>query len=91
MCSSSSFWWGYANPGEKYSFGKDGEPEWLTRQYAAAERKPLRFWIDIGLLEVGSIPQSPHVDHIACTRHFRDVLTAKEYPHVTYVETQGGH
>jgi enterochelin esterase family protein len=91
MCSSSSFWWGYANPGAQFSFGRDGEPEWLTRQYAAAEVKPLRFWIDIGKLEGGAIPQAPHVDHVGANRHFRTVLEARGYDDVTYVETPGGH
>jgi enterochelin esterase family protein len=91
MCSSSSFWWGYANPGAEFSFGRDGEPEWLARQYAAAEVKPLRFWIDIGRLEVGSVPQAPHTSHIGANRHFRTVLEARGYDDVTYVETPGGH
>jgi enterochelin esterase family protein len=91
MCSSSSFWWGYASPGAEFSFGKDGEPEWLTRQYAEAEVKPLRFWIDIGKLEGGAIAQAPHVDHVGANRHFRTVLQARGYDDVTYVETPGGH
>jgi enterochelin esterase family protein len=91
MCSSSSFWWGLATPGQKYSFGRDGEPEWLTRQYAGADVKPLRFWIDVGALEGGPILQAPHVDHVGANRHFRTVLQARGYDDVTYVETPGGH
>jgi enterochelin esterase family protein len=90
LSMSGSYWWGQANPGAKYSYGRDGEPEWLTRQYAAAERKPIRFWVDIGLLEFGSNPNSPGIEHVGSNRHFRNVLQAKGYD-VTYLESPGGH
>ncbi len=85
---SGSFWWGYtAEPG---GWGKDGEPEWLTRAYAAAPRVPARFWIDVGRLETGPSPMAPGIDQRAANRHMRTVLIAKGNE-VTYHEAPGGH
>lgn len=85
---SGSHWWGFrAEPG---GWGRDSEPEWLTRQYAAAPRKPVRFWIDVGLLETGVLPLSPGIDHRAASRHLRTVLIAKGND-VTFHEAPGGH
>jgi enterochelin esterase-like enzyme len=81
LSSSGSFWWGLA---------RDGEPEWLTRQYALADCKPIRFWLDVGILERTPIPQAPGVDQVSSNRHLRTVLKAKGYD-VTYYESPGGH
>jgi enterochelin esterase-like enzyme len=86
LSCSGSHWWGYAGGG----WGKDGEPEWLTRQYAEAPLLPLRFWVDVGSLETGSSPLSPGVDQRAANRHLRTVLRAKGY-RVDYHEAPGGH
>jgi enterochelin esterase family protein len=85
---SGSHWWGFLPTPE--GWGKDGEPEWLTRQYAAAPPAPVRFWIDAGRLETGASPLSPGVDQRAANRHLRTVLQAKGYD-VTYHEAPGGH
>jgi enterochelin esterase family protein len=91
LSCSGSFWWGLANdPSEPFRWGCDGEPEWLTRQYALAERKPLRFWMDVGVLERGQLPYAPGVDQVSVNRHMRTVLQAKGYD-VTYYEAPGGH
>jgi enterochelin esterase-like enzyme len=67
----------------------DGEPEWLARQLAARPRLPIAFYQDIGLLE--ELPFAPRVPSgLMANRHFRDVLTARDYP-LTYVEFMGGH
>lgn len=79
LSSSGSFWWGVT---------ADGEPEWLTRQYAAVVRKPIRFWVDVGLLELDQ--GHPLAAGIDPNRHFRTVLRAKGYD-VTYHEAPGGH
>ncbi len=85
---SGSHWWGYLpEPG---GWGRDGEPEWLTRQIAAAPPAPTRFWIDVGRLETGASPLSPGVDQRAANRHLRTVLVAKGHD-VTYYEAPGGH
>jgi enterochelin esterase family protein len=88
LSCSGSHWWGYlaSVPG----WGKDSEPEWLTREYAAAPLLPLRFWLDVGSLETGVSPLSPGIDQRAANRHLRTVLRAKGYP-VTYHEAPGGH
>lgn len=86
LSCSGSHWWGYDGTG----WGKDSEPEWLTRQYADAPLLPLRFWVDVGTLETGSSPLSPGVDQRAANRHLRTVLRAKGYP-VDYHEAPGGH
>lgn len=33
----------------------DPEPEWLARQFARMSRLPLRFYMDVGLLENGAV------------------------------------
>lgn len=86
LSCSGSHWWGYDGTG----WGKDSEPEWLTRQYADAPLLPLRFWVDVGTLETGTSPLSPGVDQRAANRHLRTVLRAKGYP-VDYHEAPGGH
>lgn len=88
---SASLWWGLASEADGPSCGRDHEPEWLTRQYAQAERKPIRFWIDVGRLETGPIPQAPGVEMFATSRHFRTVLHAKGYEIVGYREQAGAH
>ncbi|TWP44988.1 DUF3327 domain-containing protein [Lentzea tibetensis] len=82
ISTSGSHWWGKQ---------VDGEPEWLTRQIAAAPKKPLRFWVDVGDLETGvSDDYAPGVDQRAANRHLRTVLQAKGYD-VAYHEAPGGH
>lgn len=85
---SGSYWWGY-RPAPQ-GWGKDDEPEWLTRQYAEAPLRPVRFWIDVGRLETGASPLAPGIDQRAANRHLRTVLRAKGYD-VTYHEAPGGH
>jgi enterochelin esterase-like enzyme len=60
----------------------DAEPEWLTRQVAAAPKLPLRFYLEVGLME-GSAQD-------AANRHMRDVLRDKSYS-IGYSEYDGGH
>jgi enterochelin esterase-like enzyme len=91
LSCSGAHWWGYtSDPEAQTAWGKDSEPEWLTRQYAAAPRKPIRFWIDVGCLEQGVIPMAPGIDQRAANRHLRTVLQAKGYE-VFYYEAPGGH
>jgi enterochelin esterase-like enzyme len=65
------------------------EDEWLTCQYALAERAALRFYLDVGLLETWPSPQGGP-NWLLANRHMRTVLQAKVYP-VTYAEFNGGH
>jgi enterochelin esterase family protein len=68
-----------------------GETElmWLPRQYANADRLPLRFYLDVGLLEK-TVAVGPGVTVGAGVEQMRDVLAAKGYP-VHYAEFSGGH
>lgn len=75
---SGSFWWSPKN---------DKEPEWLSRTYANSAKKPVRFYLEAGLFEVSRAWQ---VSILESTRHFRDVLHAKEYD-VIYKESYSGH
>ncbi len=71
---SGSFWW--KPEGEK-------ESEWLIHQLEASSRLPLRFYLEVGLMESYSM-------QIAANQHMRDVLNEKGYP-VKYFEYDGGH
>ncbi|MFC5662240.1 enterochelin esterase [Kitasatospora misakiensis] len=74
LSQSGSFWW---PDGTEF----DGGGEWLTRQFAAAERRPARFWVEVGLQEWMLLAQN---------RHLRDVLIARGYD-LAYREFNGGH
>jgi enterochelin esterase-like enzyme len=67
----------------------DVEDEWLTRQIATTERRPVRWWMNVGLLE-----RHPDADEqvtmLSSSRHLRTVLAAKGYE-VQYSEYSGGH
>ena len=71
---SGSFWW--KPDGEQ-------EGEWLTRLVNSSPKRPLRFYLEVGLME--SYPVQ-----VETNRHMRDALTAKGYP-VGYLEYDGGH
>jgi enterochelin esterase family protein len=88
LSQSGTFWW---YPG--FTFWSkpvdQNEGEWLARQFMAAPRLSLRFYLDVGLLERGSdLINLP--DQVDATRHMRDSLQAKGYM-VRYAEFYGGH
>ena len=72
---SGSFWWPRPDAPED-------ENEWVARQYAIGERRPVRFYLEIGLQEGTSM--------VPTSRHLRDVLQAKGNE-VHYREYNGGH
>jgi enterochelin esterase family protein len=80
LSQSGSYWWG----GESL-----GTHAWLTREYEARERLPVRWYMDVGLLEdmrrSGDVPVM-----LDANRELRDVLQAKGYD-VRYSEYNGGH
>jgi enterochelin esterase family protein len=88
LSCSGSFWWGYR--ADDSGWGRDGEPEWLTRQIAERPPRDVEFWASVGSLETGASPLSPGVDQRAANRHLRDVLRAGGCA-VTLVEEPGGH
>jgi enterochelin esterase family protein len=83
ISQSGSYWW---SPNTNSSFlAHEVEGEWLTRQYAEAGKKTIRFFLEVGLNEGGKPTM------VIVNRHFRDVLIAKGYEIVKYDEFNGGH
>ncbi len=77
LSQSGSYWWSPA--GE--------EDQWLTRQFAAVRKLPVRFFLGAGQFESGRGSQ-PGI--LETNRHLRDVLRAKGY-WVEHREVAGGH
>jgi enterochelin esterase-like enzyme len=84
LSQSGSFWFN-SSVGSGYAATYDTETGWLTRQFIASPRLPLRFYLEVGLFEQGAVHNM-----VLENRRFRDVLEAKGYP-VTYSEYLGGH
>ena len=59
------------------------QPEWLIEQYEQSPRLPVRFWMEIGLMEPSKLMIEPN-------RRMKALLEAKGYD-VTYSEPSGGH
>ncbi|MEO3754696.1 enterochelin esterase [Streptomyces sp. B6B3] len=79
ISQSGSFWW----PGKG---APDLADEWLTEQFRNNDRRPIRFSMDIGSLELAIMEYDPMTTH----RNARDVLLEKGYE-VDYSEYTGGH
>jgi len=83
LSQAASLWWG---PGYRIDVPRSEggyTPEWLIDRFAESARLPLRFWLEIGLLEHPSLMLEPN-------RRMKAVLEAKGYD-VTYREFCGGH
>jgi len=78
LSQSGAFWWKPEG---------DPEDEWLVRQFAVGPTLPLRFYLDVGLLENKT---DTCLSQLAVNRHLRNVLHAKGYS-VSYAEFSGGH
>jgi enterochelin esterase family protein len=65
------------------------EPLGLARDYAAAPRLPLQFYLDVGVLETQAPPWGGP-DPLSANRQLRALLAGKGYP-VHYSEFSGGH
>jgi enterochelin esterase-like enzyme len=81
LSQSGSFWW---KPEDATEY------EWLTRQFAVTDRLPLRFYMDVGLLESIAFPGDGCPSPLVASRHMRNVLQARGYT-LTYAEYNGGH
>jgi enterochelin esterase-like enzyme len=68
---------------------EETEPHWLTRQLVASPKLPIRFWLQVGNLEVAQMLDGGP-SQLAANQHLRDVLQAKGYE-VGYHEYSGGH
>lgn len=75
-----------------YIWSPEGEqePEWLPRQFAETERRPIRLFLAAGLLETAISPRNEGIYPLAASRHMRNVLRAKGYDH-RYREFYGVH
>lgn len=80
LSQSGSFWW---KP------DGDEEHEWLTKEFVTSAKLPVRFYLDVGLMERGPTPDNGP-DMVTVNRHMRDVLQAKGYE-LHYAEFNGGH
>lgn len=78
ISQSGSYWW----PGKVEGM----EEDWLIERYKEHPKLPIKFALNIGCLETGSLDYDPMTAH----RRFRDVLLAKGYT-VDYEEYIGGH
>jgi enterochelin esterase-like enzyme len=83
ISQAASLWWG---PGFRMDVPRSAggyEPEWLIAQYRASPRLPVRFWMEIGLMEDPALMIEPN-------RRMKALLDEKGYD-VTYSEPCGGH
>ena len=81
LSQSGAFW-----PGKTRD---DPQHEWVIRQYESSPKRPIRFVLQAGVLEIVNTPlNGPPI--LSSNRHLRDVLQAKGYE-VYYSETAGGH
>jgi enterochelin esterase family protein len=67
----------------------DPKHHWLARQLAAVPKVPVRFWLQVGNLEVAQMSDRGPTQ-LASNLHFRDTLQARGY-FVSYQEYSGGH
>lgn len=81
LSQSGSFWWKPDN---------EEEYEWLTRQFVVSPKLPIRFYLQIGLLENLSTARPDSPTMLVANRHLRDVLQIKGYS-VHLQEISGGH
>jgi enterochelin esterase-like enzyme len=74
-----------------FGWGAEGgrEHEWLTNRIEERGRRPVRFWLTIGLLEDSERPGGGP-SGLESNRRLRDVLLGKGYV-VDYSEYAGGH
>jgi enterochelin esterase family protein len=91
LAQSGGFSWFPPRTGEDLiarlrTYDPDDEPNWLTRQFIASPRLPIRFYITAGKDEFDAIGGGI----LITSRQLRDVLLAKGYE-VHYDEFYGGH
>jgi len=83
LSQSGSFHWGREE--------EEDPNEWLVREFAFREKKPISIFMEVGILEgeySWSSPDWPH--QIVSHRHFKTVLDMRGYD-VKYQEYRGGH
>ncbi|MGH7024294.1 MAG: alpha/beta hydrolase-fold protein [Caulobacteraceae bacterium] len=83
ISQAASLWWGPGYIQELPLSVQDYTPEWLIQQYSQSPRLPVRYWMEIGLMEDSERMIEPN-------RRMRAVLEGKGYD-LTYTEPCGGH
>lgn len=84
LSQSGSFWFA---PGAREDSPLRLETGAMMGEIVASPRRPVRFWMEAGRFEGGSLVGA---NMLAQNRHMRDVLLAKGYD-VSYREFSGGH
>jgi enterochelin esterase-like enzyme len=79
LSQSGSYWW---KPREAESWA------WLTEQYRAAQRTSTRFYLEVGLMEIGTPGGRPSM--LESNRRMRDLLLSQGVE-VAYSEFNGDH
>ena len=82
IMQSASLWWG------KDYYGADGE--WLTNEYIKSPKLNVRFYVEVGKMEVFPSTRKGMPNQFHANRHFRDILQLKGYK-VFYNEFYGAH
>jgi enterochelin esterase family protein len=77
LSQSASLWWAPEH---------ETESDWLARQFVNSPKLPIRFFLEVGLMEFGLATR----EQIQTNRHMRDVLQAKGYA-IHYQEFNGDH
>jgi enterochelin esterase family protein len=67
----------------------DPEHHWLTRKFSAVPKQSLRFWLQVGNLEVAKMLDGGP-SQLAANQYLREVLQSKSYE-LSYHEYSGGH
>jgi enterochelin esterase family protein len=86
LSQSGSYWWFPGGIEHDDRELPNTEPGWLTREFVAAPRRDVRFYLEIGSFEAGG----GFTSGVGECRRFRDVLKAKGYT-VQYSQYSGGH
>jgi enterochelin esterase-like enzyme len=79
LSQSGSYWW---KPRGATSW------EWLAEQYGAAPRSGVRYYLEVGLMEIGT--PGGRTSMLESNRRFRDLLRSRGAT-VTYSEFNGDH
>lgn len=82
IMQSPALWWGFDY------YGADGE--WLTEQYINAEKKKIRFYIEVGTYEGLPSTRKGRSNAFHSVRHFCNILKLKGYEYA-YNEFSGAH
>jgi enterochelin esterase-like enzyme len=75
LSQSGAFWQGSTS--SAFTVPEETEFEWLTKQYAASTKLPLRIYLEAGMFENAGVNQGPSL--LTANRHLRDILEIKGY------------